>query len=178
MPFVRQSLTYAACRAGRPNAGVCLDRFHWQADTYNEKGSPDVTFSRQIVSVVSAMLLAAHVVLGCSAHHAHAKPLAGHGLGNESLAAEGHQCARHGADSGVPTDDDPCDETCGEGSCSFMSGGRIVLPELGQPTGLEVVADELRLIQLSTANHVGEIFFERQNLPHLRSHLSKCVLLV
>lgn len=163
----------------KPGAQVRLDPFRGEADTHSEKGTPEVAFSRQIVSVVAAVLLAMHVVVGCCAHHAHAKPHAADGASQASDACHrGHRCAHDSADSSEPAKDGPCDHSCGQGSCTFVVGSRIVLPELSQPAVAVAASDKLQLSPLAPANFGGDHLCERPILPHLRSHLSKCVLVV
>jgi hypothetical protein len=105
---------------------------------------------RQIVSIASANLLAVHVIVGCCAHHHHAE---GAGVG----AATSH---RHIHDVGNST------QECAHHLVNTAEGSH------------DPASAELLVVQLLAVAQTGGNLSERAVIPHLRSHLSKRVLLI
>jgi hypothetical protein len=144
---------------------------------------------RQIVSIASANLLAVHVIVGCCAHHHHAE---GAGVGAATSHRHIHdvgnstqECAHHlvntaeGSHDPAPVHGDgPCDNSCGEGPCSFLAGSKVLLPDLVPTTATAAASAELLVVQLLAVAQTGGNLSERAVIPHLRSHLSKRVLLI
>jgi hypothetical protein len=142
-----------------------------------------VTFSRQIVSVIAASVLAVHVVVGCCAHHEHLQASVGDLLIQSPQAQHDHHvhhgCHHDPADPAAPSDrGKPCDHPCGEGACSFLAVSKVVLPDLAQPAGI-VASDAATLLnQLTPSCIVTDQIIDRAIIPAVRSHLAKCVLIV
>jgi hypothetical protein len=147
------------------------------------KDERKVSFSRQIVSIIAANVLVVHVVVGCCAHHAHLR------AGSEGLAVvnqhgrhvhhSSHRCHHYPADSKAPSNGEkPCDHSCGEGSCSFLAGSRIILPELAAPAGILAASPSVLLNQMAPRLFTADSAPDGILLPPVRSHLAKCVLLV
>jgi hypothetical protein len=90
-----------------------------------------------------------------------------------------HLCDHHAADSSTPSNGEkPCDHPCGEGACSFIAASKVILPDLAQPAGI-VASDAVTLLyQLAPSCVATDHHFDRAIKPPVRSHLSKCVLLV
>lgn len=139
-------------------------------------------FSREVVSVTAAVVLAAHVVVGCCAHHTHSSSTSdevalftGH-CNHEQLPH--HRCDNHGVDPAAPSDDGgPCNHSC-VGTCSFLASTKVLLPDLVQPAGIFAAVSANWLNLLTTSSAVADRIPGRAILPSLRTHLSKCVLLV
>lgn len=133
---------------------------------------------RQLISIVSAVLLAAHVSIGCCAHHQHAYD----GSATITLLAQQSEHHDHAADGdcdhSVPRHDhQPCDHHCGEGHCAFLKSSRTSLPELTAtadvvPTSAALLAhfDLQAMVQTAPADHAA--------CTPVRTHLAKQVLLI
>ncbi|MEX0643573.1 MAG: hypothetical protein WD468_12785 [Pirellulales bacterium] len=142
-----------------------------------------MTFSRQIVSVLAAGVLAVHVVVGCCAHHVHPHSRAGDLAIACSDSDHDHHshdaCHHHPADPAAPSDDGkPCNQTCGQGTCSFLAGSKIILPDLAQPVGIAAACSATLLNQFAPSSVATDEILDRAIKPPVRSHLSKCVLLI
>jgi hypothetical protein len=143
----------------------------------------NVTFSRQIVSVIAASVLAVHVVVGCCAHHVHAQSSADDLAFAPQRSDHDHHshdaCDHHPADPVAPADDGKrCDHSCGQGACSFLAGSKIMLPDLAQPAGIVATDSATLLNQLTPSSVATDQILDRAIIPPVRSHLSKCVLLI
>jgi hypothetical protein len=147
------------------------------------KDEPKVSFSRQIVSIIAANVLVVHVLVGCCAHHEHVQV---NGTGLAIIEGDGHHdhhpsdaCHHQSADPTAPSNgEQPCDHPCGESSCSFLAGSKIVMPDLAQPGGNLAAIPTLLLNQTLSGSLPSELLPDGVLLPPVRSHLSKCVLLV
>ena len=132
-----------------------------------------MSFSRQIFAVVAAALLATHVVVGCCAHHEEC------GEADSAIAHAGHECSHHAGETPAPPDEEaPCDGSCDEGSCSFVAGSKIAIPEFSQLAGVISAISELRLAQSSSEVFCADRSSDRAISPHVPLYLSKCVLVV
>lgn len=137
-------------------------------------------FSRQIVSVVAASVLAAHVVVGCCAHHRHLHASVCWAPA-ELESADHHDhgdCESHSANGPAPCHgEEPGDNSC-EGGCSFLAVSRTAVPDLAQLAGLPISTTADSLIHLVNATSGLDSVFEPASPPRVRLHLTKCVLLI
>jgi hypothetical protein len=147
------------------------------------KDEAKVSFSRQLVSVIAASVLVVHVVAGCCAHHEHLQA----GRGESAIIGQhGHQdhdsshtCHHHLANPTAPQDgEEPCEHSCGDVSCSFLAGSKIILPDLAEPAGIFTASSTVSLNQMAQGSLSIEQLPDGVILPPVRSHLSKCVLLL
>lgn len=134
---------------------------------------------RQLISIVSAVLLAAHVSAGCCAHHQHAFD----GSATISLVTAHDHEREHAADGdchgSVPQHEhQPGDHHCGEGHCVFLKASRTSLPELTATAAIAPTSAAALLAHL-------DLLATTQNAPPVstafapvRTHLAKQVHLI
>lgn len=134
-------------------------------------------FKRQFTSVLSAIVLAVHMLVGCCAHHEHdevcaeASPSLNHA---ESVADHTH----HHDDADDPAHDHQHSQDCGHGPCVFVVRNKNVLPTLSTIDHVGLLGIETTLdipFQFSITHDLSE---SGGIMSHLRSHLSKSVLRV
>lgn len=143
---------------------------------------------RQLISIVSAVLLAAHVSVGCCAHHEHARDgracitfAAPHDHHHGDAARHDHDhghAAHHGeCDHSAPQHDhQPGDHHCGEGHCSFLAACRVGVPELASDYAI-VPPNAVMLLAQVGPQAVAQSALPDDS-PPVRPHLVKQVLLI
>lgn len=88
---------------------------------------------RSIVSIVTALAVSLHIVLGCCAHHAHGRS-DGSGAGHQHDASK-HACSHHHDDANSPGEPQaplfPPHEDCHESHCDVvLIAAKSFTPEL------------------------------------------------
>jgi hypothetical protein len=136
---------------------------------------------RQLISIVSAGLLAVHVSMGCCAHHQHEYDgsaiitIAADSGDQHSLATEHGTC-----DHSAPRHEHrPGDHHCGEGRCAFLRFSKTSVPQQSMsftnvvPTGSTALLVHVGQ-QATTQSAPTDGFASRS----VRSHLAKQVFLI
>jgi hypothetical protein len=123
-----------------------------------------------VCRIVTAMVFAAHMMLGCCAHHAHAADSHGRSSPQEAASPIGHCGEDH---------DGPADHSqhgthqCHGGKCSFVASSNSVVPVL--PALVVPLANQAELLT-SVFSSQGTVVAVRP-LP-VRLHLANQVLLI
>lgn len=135
---------------------------------------------RQLISIVSAVLLAAHVSVGCCAHHEHAD----NGAAIITFVAQhghhhGHTARNDDCEHSTPQHDhEPGDHHCGEGHCSFLAVCRVGVPDLASDWAIVLTTAESMQARVGQQATTHATPTDSTGLLSVRSHLVKQVLLI
>ncbi len=142
-----------------------------------------------IVSIVTAASVLVHVVLGCAAHHAHARQVAcglTHAADNSPEPVP-HQCCKHKHHSTAhtpaadhePAPAQPQHKSCDEDRCTAILAGTVI--DSVTLVTATLLADECVGIPKAIRNPTisADYASSQHDLgPPLRPHLCFCVLLI
>jgi hypothetical protein len=126
-----------------------------------------------LLRILTAAMLAVHVMVGCCAHHAHACDGQAHSSCSEGVATHDGQCPQGGADHGHHGPGH-----CQGSQCSFVSSTGPNTHSFARPS-LAFVTPLRDEQYFSIGANFGQRFFATGRLlPSVRLHLVNQVLLI
>lgn len=138
-------------------------------------------FTRQLTCVVSATVLAVHVLVGCCAHHDH-NEFCAHDHSAHTCATHDHNHSakphHHHSDEADPASNHHHPRGCDGGQCVFLAGGKVSLPKLSIVNSISPATIEIAVNHPAIWTFGHDLLGTEDISPHLRTHLAKCVLRV